>query len=51
MGKPNALSRDNRFKISDGDDNLDQIMLKPEHFRILAATRGHAQMVADNELL
>ena len=49
-GKPDALSRrpDHR---SEGKDNEDIVLLKPEYFRIAALRRGHATMVTDEKQL
>jgi hypothetical protein len=49
-GKPDALSRrpDHR---TEGKDNEDIVLLKPEYFRVAALRRGHAPMVADERQL
>lgn len=50
-GAPDALSQNPDHHKSDEEDNLGQVMLKPEHFRISASQRGHAAVVADKGLL
>ena len=51
MGKPDAMSRQKQHQVSDAEDNVGQVVLKPEHFRLNAARRGHAQVVPDKALL
>ena len=50
-GRADALSRRPDHQKDDADDNLDQIVLRPEQFRLLAARRGHNAVVADKALL
>lgn len=49
--KPDALSRRADHFKEDADDNKDQIMLKPEVFRLQATQRGHANIIDDKPLL
>ena len=49
--RADALSRCPYHQHGDDEDNLAQVMLKPERFRILANQRGHLAVVADKALL
>jgi hypothetical protein len=49
-GKPDTLSR-RADHWTEGKDNEDIVLLKPEYFCIAALRRGHATMVADERQL
>ena len=51
MGKPDALSRQKHHHVADADDNLGQVVLKPEQFKTAASRRGHMRVVPDQSLL
>lgn len=51
MGKSDAFSRQGQHEVRDDEDNLDQIVLTADKFRLQASQRGHAQVVADRDLL
>ena len=50
-GKADGLSRRPDHQHGDEEDNLAQVMLRPEQFRILANRQGHLAVVADKALL
>lgn len=51
MGRSDGLSRQGRHAVDDKDDNLDQVVLSPDVFRLAASRRGQASVVADENLL
>ena len=50
-GRADALSRRPDHRVDDADDNLAQVVLCHDQFRVLAACRGHAAVVADKAIL
>ncbi|PIL29076.1 hypothetical protein GSI_09124 [Ganoderma sinense ZZ0214-1] len=50
-GRADALSRRPDHQTDDADDNLDRVLLQPDHFRVLAAKRGHMSVVPEKALL
>ncbi len=50
-GRADALSCCVDHCADDVEDNLAQVVLQPEHIRILAVRRGHASVVVDKALL
>ena len=51
MGKSDALTRQSLHEVKDNDDNLEQVVLAPERFKVLASQRGQASVVPDQGLL
>lgn len=50
-GCANALSRRPDHQVGNEDNNLNQVMLRPEQFRLATARRGHAAVIPDTALL
>ena len=50
-GRADALSRRPDHRVDDADDNLAQVVLRHDQFRVLVARRGHAAVVADKAVL
>ena len=48
---PDAFSRRPDHFVSDSQDNQEQVVLQPEHFKVAAARRGHAAVVQDRSLV
>ncbi len=46
-----ALLHHVNHHVNDMDDNLVQVVLRPEQIHILAVQRGHASVIADKALL
>ncbi len=50
-GRADALSCCVNHCVYDADDNLAQVVLRPEQILIMAVQRGHASVIADKVLL
>lgn len=51
MGRLDGLSQQGQHAVKDKDNNLDQVVLWPEIFRLAASYQGQGSVVADEALL